>query len=160
MARSKSISTTGTKIVSSRLPARLAKCKDCGSSSRKLPHPGPRCATCHRNRRTSVSEARRLTYVAKQYNLTPEAYEALRERYSGLCWLCRRNRGRQVDHDHKCCVGKTSCGKCVRGLLCGPCNKFLGHIRDNPEIAMNIVTYLDEYKTQRMLREKEGDHVR
>lgn len=155
MSPSRLSSTTDTKVVSSRPTARLSKCKDCGSSSRKLPHPGPRCATCHRLRRKGVSEARRLTYVAKQYNLTPEAYEALRERFNGLCWLCRRNKGRQVDHDHKCCPGKTSCGKCVRGLLCGPCNKFLGHIRDNPEIAMNIVHYLDEYKIQRTLRERQ-----
>lgn len=149
MSRSKLSSTTGTKVESSRVTARSKSCKDCGSSSRKLPHPGPRCATCHRNRRKGTQEARRLTYVAKQYNLTPEAYQALVERYRGLCWLCRRNKGRQVDHDHKCCPGKTSCGKCVRGLLCGPCNKFLGHIRDNQEILVNGIQYLDEYKVRR-----------
>lgn len=153
MSRSRLSSTTDTKVGSSRATARSKSCKDCGSTSRKLPHPGPRCATCHRLRRSGVSEARRLTYVAKQYNLTPEAYEALRERYRGLCWHCRRNKGRQVDHDHKCCPGKTSCGRCVRGLLCGPCNKYLGHIRDNPEVLMNAIDYLEEYKTKRALME-------
>lgn len=121
-------------------------CKDCGSSSRKLPHPGPRCATCHRLRRTAVSLARRLTYVAKQYNLSPEQYQALTERHSGMCWMCRKRKGRQVDHDHKCCKGKTSCGKCVRGLLCGPCNKFLGLIGDSIDILTNGIVYLTEYE--------------
>lgn len=125
------------------------KCKDCGSISRKLPHPGPRCATCHRERRKALSEARRLAYVARQYNLSPAEYKALTLQFNGQCWICRKRKGRQVDHDHKCCPGKTSCGRCVRGLLCGPCNKFLGMIGDNPEIAENIIRYLEAYKFAR-----------
>jgi len=47
-----------------------------------------------------------------------------------------------VDHDHACCPGDKSCGECVRGLLCGPCNKGLGNFRDNPDTLMAAVTYL------------------
>ena len=32
-----------------------------------------------------------------------------------------------IDHYHGCCPGRYSCGKCIRGLLCGPCNVGLGH---------------------------------
>jgi hypothetical protein len=31
-----------------------------------------------------------------------------------------------VDHDHSCCNGDTSCGKCVRGIVCSFCNRGLG----------------------------------
>lgn len=131
------------------------RCKSCGSTTRRLSAPGPRCATCHRERRTQASLTRRLTYVAKQYNLTPEEYQALRSvlrrnsRGQYICPLCDRNQARCVDHAHTCCAGKISCGKCVRGLICSPCNKFLGHLRDDPSAFLRFSTYLEAYERRR-----------
>lgn len=33
-----------------------------------------------------------------------------------------------VDHDHSCCQGQVTCGKCVRGLLCHTCNIKVGQL--------------------------------
>jgi hypothetical protein len=86
--------------------------------------------------------------VARQYGLTPEQYQALLEacrknaKGEALCMMCNRIRARAVDHDHAHCPGKTSCGKCVRGLLCTRCNVFLGHSRDDPQVGYNMANYL------------------
>jgi hypothetical protein len=31
----------------------------------------------------------------------------------------------EVDHDHRCCSGEKTCGRCLRGLLCRTCNNTL-----------------------------------
>lgn len=47
-----------------------------------------------------------------------------------------------VDHDHSCCPGPKSCGKCVRGLLCHSCNVTLGMMQDKRERLLALVAYL------------------
>lgn len=129
--------------------ARARACKTCGSTSRPLPHPGPRCATCHR----TVKRERRLTAagqrVQRTYGLTPAEYDKLFEAQGRRCAICRRATGATkrlaVDHDHQCCPGPTSCGGCVRGLLCGPCNDVLAHARDQVDYFHRAARYLREW---------------
>lgn len=51
-----------------------------------------------------------------------------------------------IDHDHSCCAGKNSCGKCIRGLLCSKCNVTLGSNRK--ECLLGLVDYLTNYRNQ------------
>lgn len=69
-----------------------------------------------------------------KFNLTPEDYDAMFEAQGGVCAICHKRpdelkkRGTKrlhIDHDHSCCPGVRSCGKCVRGLLCFTCNRDL-----------------------------------
>lgn len=113
-------------------------CKDCGSTSRALKAPGPRCATCHRARKKALSEAAWARGIRERYGLTPEQYWALYEAQGGVCYICQRATGKArrlaVDHDHQ--TGY------VRGLLCKPCNSILAHIRDDVWTGYRIVSYL------------------
>lgn len=125
-------------------------CIDCTSEgnppTRPAPFPGPRCYShdkvAHRARRKSAKEAR----VKATYNIDGSTYDALYKAQGGKCAICRRANGRTkrlaVDHDHSCCPGPTSCGNCVRGLLCDLCNRILGHFRDNPEAFVRGADYL------------------
>lgn len=97
-----------------------------------------RCKGCHR-------AALRAARIQKTYSITEEQYQALLTAQQGGCYICHRKAGARrhsVDHDHSCCNGPISCGKCVRGLLCNKCNKFLGHIRDSVAAAYRMADYL------------------
>jgi len=50
-----------------------------------------------------------------------------------------------IDHDHSCCPGETSCGKCIRGLLCGNCNRILGLLKESHITLTALASYLKEY---------------
>jgi hypothetical protein len=80
------------------------------------------------------------------YAITPEVYAALYRLQGGHCAICQRATGERkrlaVDHDHSCCNGPTSCGQCVRGLLCKSCNQTLGRFRDSPEAFERAAAYL------------------
>ena len=78
----------------------------------------------------------------KKYGLTPESYDAMLEAQDGGCRVCGAPSNLQIDHDHGCCPGKESCGKCVRGILCGPCNTVLGMVNDNPARLSSLIKYL------------------
>lgn len=115
------------------------RCKDCPpDSKRPAPHPGPRCATCHRSVTRTRRAAAHERSVCKRYpDLKPGQYAALLEVQGGRCAICPRKAGRRrlaVDHDHA--TGK------VRGLLCPRCNDAVAHFRDDPELFERGAAYL------------------
>jgi hypothetical protein len=128
-------------------------CIDCPSPDSKPPRPAPhggprsaRCATHYRAFRKAAQSGSHDSYVVRTYNLQPGEYARLYEVQGGVCYICRRARGvakkLAVDHDHKCCPSTPTCGRCTRGLLCGPCNKLLGHVRDDREVLDRASHYL------------------
>lgn len=78
------------------------------------------------------------------HNLTRAGYKALLVAQGGVCAVCGDIPVERfhVDHDHACCPGKKSCGKCTRELLCRLCNAAIGLLRDDPHKAANAAVYL------------------
>jgi recombination endonuclease VII len=93
-----------------------------------------------------IASARwRLAHKFVRYGLTPADFDRLLELQGYACAMCHEPfaEGQPIfiDHDHACCPGeKSSCGKCVRGLLDLACNTSLGHIERKYEMAR---AYLD-----------------
>lgn len=84
--------------------------------------------------------------MSKRYNLPTDR---IVEMILGGCRICGFKADLHVDHDHTCCDFKASsvrsCGECVRGVLCGPCNRGLGHFRDRPDLLRAAAEYLEEF---------------
>lgn len=83
---------------------------------------------------------RHRTYVLNRvYGITAAQWQDMFDAQGGKCGICKKATGSgggkrlAVDHDHNCCPGKRSCGKCVRGLLCASCNQKVGFYEDYKE---------------------------
>lgn len=121
-------------------------CKTCGSVTRAVYRPGPRCVTCARGVRKSRRRSVHAGHVARDFQLTDDQYWAIYTAQGGRCALCQvatgKTRALAVDHDHACCPRVPTCGRCTRGLLCGPCNQWLGRMRDQVGYGLRFVSYL------------------
>lgn len=101
--------------------------------------------------RDGDKERRRRYHLKSTYNLTMEEYRHRLEAQGGVCAVCGEpetvNAGWDdlaVDHDHACCRGHKSCGRCVRGLLCRRCNHVLGQVKDDVRLLVKLITYVEE----------------
>lgn len=141
-------------------------CKKCGiekSLSEYFNHPMTKdgkfatCKLCDKNRYNKWrkdnpekrARIRKNEWLMKNYKITVEEYERLREKQNNRCNLCfeeprvsRRKNGEkrlQVDHCHK--TGK------IRSLLCHQCNRALGLLNEDPVLLWRCINYLNEHKS-------------
>lgn len=143
------------------------RCKDCSPTARLRPTvpgvPGPRCATHAREwkrRSRALAHARRLE---SNFELTPEQYAALKAWQGGKCFGCRKATGATknlaVDHDHRCIAGhppERGCIRCIRALLCGPCNQIIGRL--DIEALARLIQVLVDPPAQRFFRNHWHEH--
>lgn len=88
--------------------------------------------------------------ILTRYNIDPVIYENKMLEQGGVCAICKKECksgvSLSIDHNHLCCEDKgTSCGKCIRGLLCYTCNMGIGFLQDDVEILNNAIDYLNSY---------------
>ena len=142
---------------------RAPGCTKCGSTDADNFHPSMpyKCRPClaewQRGYRASQKgkpgwkRTQRRYAMRKRYGIELEEYQALYEAQGGKCAICRvpvddlggpkKHRLLHIDHDHATGV--------VRGLLCNPCNRALGFLRDDPEIALAAAEYLVAPRVQK-----------
>ena len=99
-----------------------------------------------------------LRYTLYNHRMTMEQYTALRLEQADRCGACKEplrfgeSRAVTVDHDPRCCQyetlstgrtkGSISCGKCVRALLCSPCNRAIGFFERYPQRIYMWIDYI------------------
>lgn len=103
-----------------RFEARRRVCRECNNAAARA-----------KGRRTYTPAGQRWS----EYRLTRHTYDAMFEAQGGRCLVCHQiPRKTVVDHDHR--TGD------LRGLLCGPCNRALGHLQDRPGLCLAAARYL------------------
>ena len=84
-----------------------------------------------------------------RYGITEEEYDALLEAQGNACAVCRTEFTDKVranvDHNHLCCPGPKSCGKCLRGLLCSECLTLSSIMEQRFQYMNNMFHYLTKY---------------
>ncbi len=115
------------------------ECVRCGID-RPLERFEPKRRTCRECVNAAARVKGRRTYTPDrqrwwEYGMTRAAFEAMLEAQGGRCAICQQTPSKVVvDHDHR--TGR------VRGLLCGPCNRALGHLQDQPGRCLAAAEYL------------------
>ena len=114
-----------------------------------------RCPDC-RAKHDQVRKARDARGKKfRQYGITEADYDRMLADQGGGCRFCGTTQAHpticpydfHIDHDHSCCPGTRSCGRCVRFLLCYLCNPGLGYFRDNPQVLRAAADYLETHRT-------------
>jgi hypothetical protein len=140
-------------------PTRI--CIDCGESFNVTKWTKPRCNRCRYaaevvQRRAAYATWRdngglehlRNAHLQRKYGMSTDDLASMLATQGGGCAICGTTvpggRGNwHVDHDHKCCPTSSTCGRCVRGLLCSRCNQALGLFADDAERLRAAIAYLE-----------------
>lgn len=144
---------------------RQTRCIDCNSegrlTSRAALRPGPRCEEHWHARKRKVAKAAHGRRLEENYDIDSDTYDFIYQSQGGRCFGCGKATGKArrlaVDHDHKCLEGhdpKKGCRKCIRALLCGPCNQILGRL--DVAALLRLVDVLEDPPAQRVLGRLNG----
>lgn len=142
------------------------ECVDCAAlpvddrplKPRPAIHGGPRsrrCATHWRAHRKAQRLRAATTRVTRVYGLS-SVEQAELWAFQGERCPCGRKPTRRpdTDHDHACCPGPSSCGRCVRGMCCRACNhQVLG--RYSAAQLRALADYLDDPPMARLRRARD-----
>lgn len=127
----------------SALSPRLASCQVCEEAF--LPN-----SSMHRLCSEPCKAAnRRNLRLTRRYGLSGPKFEALLQQQSGGCAVCgtvEPDGAWTVDHDHACCPSESSCGACIRGVLCFRCNTALGLLGDSVKTITRALRYVSEHR--------------
>ena len=114
------------------------KCRECSKKQYKKHYDSngkavlEKCRAWKKNNSSKVTDTR----FKRLYGITLKQRDAIAKKQGNLCRGCLKEVKLVVDHNHT--TGH------VRGLLCQPCNRGLGLLKDSIEIISRLKEYLEE----------------
>lgn len=110
------------------------------------------CKQCMNEEPWNSPDAKRARNIRNLYNISIEEMDAIFISQGRVCASCGEAnpgpKGWCIDHDHSCCPGGSSCGECVRGILCQPCNLALGIAKDDASKLRAMASYLETWASR------------
>lgn len=128
-----------------------SRCKECRKAYAKVYHKKNKDRINAKDKRYREENRDRVldSRLRHLYNISLEQYNKMLEEQDYVCAICKRHnitgKALSVDHNHKCCPGKRSCGDCVRALLCFKCNTTLGQFEDDEGYLQETLNYIKKY---------------
>lgn len=117
------------------------ECRSCGQINIVLGSKKSYCDDC-------ISEKGYARNIKLRFNMSLDDYNNMVAKQGGVCAICKtnpENKRLSIDHDHNCCPGQYTCGKCIRSLICHRCNMVLGQINDDISILKSMTDYLQNF---------------
>ena len=103
-------------------------------------------------RKCDADNLQKVMHFLKKYGLSQEDVALRLEAQDYKCPVCKKPydadnfRRPEVDHDHSHCAGEATCGKCVRDIICQPCNRMLGGAEDDVNALQGGIDYVNKWK--------------
>ena len=101
--------------------------------------------------RQANPERVRRWHLKANYGITPEDHALILADQGGGCAICKTpldlTTG-HVDHDHET--------EGIRGILCGPCNRGIGHLGDDADRVRSAADYLARWSRKPAPKNKEA----
>jgi Recombination endonuclease VII len=117
-------------------PGTEGPCRNCGETTLYIPK--NRGRSQNRNCRKCRTIKRRNARL-KKMGLSSRQHEADIQEANGHCNVCG-SIAKTLNRDHCHASGK------ARGLLCLSCNLILGHAKDDIELLVELIAYLEYYE--------------
>lgn len=87
----------------------------------------------------TAEQKRELKYLGR-YGIGISKYNEMLENQNGVCAICANP---PSGHKKRLCVDHCHETGTVRGLLCDACNVGLGRFKDDPELLVSAISYLE-----------------
>lgn len=115
------------------------------------------CQRCYYAQAAQKRATRRSGVVRRLYGWIQAEVDALMARQRGRCAICPNRvsvvKHGAMDHDHRLERAGVPVRFTVRGILCSTCNRYLGHIGDDPVVAIRMAMYLIDPPAPHVLTE-------
>lgn len=106
----------------------------------------PESSFCKRGDSSTLRSACRKCNSVLAHGISWARYQEMLSAQNHCCALCGEpfvNSRCYVDHSHECCSSGTSCGACVRALLCPGCNTLVGYAEHRN--IRDALRYVEKY---------------